>query len=566
MFKSITAPLMMMRFKGAVYERGDEGFDSRAYQYATTSYKDTGSMSPAFIVYAQSDADVISAIQLAKQYKIALAVRTGGHQYCGASSTSGKNLQLDLSKTYTTVEWEDPEANDHTVVTVGVSTSLGALNSMLKDHKRFVPTGQCSYVNVGGHCQTGGYGTSARGFGLFADHIQKLRIITADKEQPEFRWIHRHSESEEEKELFYSVLGGSPGNFGVISHVTLQVHKDQDHPLSRGFRGQVPYDRVVLKKLLDLVLEMGDDENFPADYDLCITMMSERPAQYADNPEEAKIIIFAQWANLEGAGQVYDPAFFKKVIDALGGPGNMNPHEKVLLEDVPMPMSTLCNHWVFPIVREFQLPYIKNVKASDLPSSELRARNYTEWVTERIDKIEANTKTTECYLAHQFAYSGGRQSRMARNGDDGLTSFSWRDMSFIFVLDVFYSGKKPKVRERARLYQEETEREGLGEKGKISNQDRRLLWGSQDRDLHAARKYYYDEAPTKYDRLAANKARFDPLNVFTANKFSVRGKAPEKEEPKSEAVFTKAATRFWRTVTGAPEKKSENRGEDLTAL
>ncbi|KAF9574462.1 hypothetical protein EC968_006446 [Mortierella alpina] len=555
----------MFNFQGAVYERGDEGFDSRAYQYATTSYSKTGSMNPAFILYAQNDTDVIGAIQVAKQQKIAIAVRTGGHQYCGASSTSGKNLQLDLSETYTTIEWEEPEANDHTIVTVGVSTSLGSLLSRLKEYRRFVPTGQCSYVHVGGHCQTGGYGTSARGFGLFADHIQKLRIITADKEQPEFRWIHRHSDSEEEKELFYSVLGGSPGNFGVVSHVTLRVHRDEDHPLSRGFRGYIRYSRAVLKQLLDLSLEMGNDEDFPADYDMCITMSSERPAEYADTPEDAKIIIFAQWANLEGAGQVYDPTFFKKVLAVIGGHGSMSPHDKVLLEDEETPMSTLCNHWVFPIVREFQLPYIKNVKLSDLPSSELRARNFTEWVTERIDRIEANSKGTGCYLSVQFAYGGGRHSRLAHNGDDGLTSFSWRDSSFLLVFDVFYNGRKPKVKEFARQYQRETELEEHGEGGKFSNQDRRLLWGSQDSDLHATREYYYDEAPTKYERLATNKTRFDPLDVFTANKFSVRGKVPGEGADKP-AGLTKAATKLWRAITSAPGKTSGDRGEDLTEV
>ncbi|KAF9292308.1 hypothetical protein BGZ68_008273 [Mortierella alpina] len=563
MFNAITIALMMFLFKGAVYERGSEGFDCRAYQYATTSYKDTGSMDPAYIVYAQNDNDVISAVKLARDYSIAIAIRTGGHQYCGASSTSGKNIQLDLSKTYPTVEWEDPEDNDYTLVTFGVSTSLGVLNSKLKEHGRFVPTGQCSYVNLGGHCQTGGYGASARSFGLLSDHIQKLRIVTADKEVPEFRWIHRHSDSEEEKELFHSVVGGSPGNFGVISHVTLQVHKDEDHPLSRGVRGRIPYSREVLKQLLDLVLEMGDDEDFPADYDVVITMTSERPAQYADNPEDAKIIIFAQWANLEGADQVYDPTFFKKLIDISSSNGAISPHDRVLLQDESMLMSDLNNHWIIPIVREFQLPYIKNVKVSDLPSSELRARKYTEWITERVDMVEANTKATECYLVHQFSYGGGRHSRFAHNGDDGLTSFSWRDTSFIFVLDVFYNGEKPKVREFARKYQRETELEAIGEEGKFSNQDRRLLWGSQDTNLHAARKYYYDEAPTKYDRLAANKARFDPLDVFTPNKFSVQAAG---KEGALAARFKKAVISLWQTITGAPDWTSGGRGEGSTEL
>ncbi|KAF9958548.1 hypothetical protein BGZ72_000217, partial [Mortierella alpina] len=123
----------------------------------------------------------------------------------------------------------------------------------------------------------------------------------------------------------------------------------------------------------------------------------------------------------------------------------------------------------------------------------------------------------------------------------------------------------PKVRKRAEQYQKENELEGIGEGGKFSNQDRRLLWGSQDRNLHAARKYYFDEAPTKYERLATNKARFDPLGVFTANDFSVRAKAPGKEAAK-EAAFKKAAIRLWRTIAGGPEKRNENREEDLAAL
>ncbi|KAF9927822.1 hypothetical protein BGZ67_007306 [Mortierella alpina] len=558
MFNAITIALMMVLFKGAVYERGSEGFDCRAYQYATTSYKDTGSMDPAYIVYAQSDNDVISAIKLARNHSIAIVF---GQEVI--STVARRRPRLDLSKTYPTVEWEDPEDNDYTVVTFGVSTSLGLLNSQLKEHGRFVPTGQCSYVNLGGHCQTGGYGASARSFGLLSDHIQKLRIITADQDEPKFRWIHRDSESEEEQELFYSVVGGSPGNFGVISHVTLQVHRDEDHALSRGVRGRIPYDRGVLKQLLDLVLEMGDEDDFPADYDVVITMTSERPAQYADKPEDAKIVIWAQWANLEGAGQVYDPTFFQRLIGiaSSGGNSSMTPHETVLLQEEPMLMSELTNHWIIPIVREFQLPYIKNVKLSDLSSSELRANHYTDWVTQRVDMIEANTQATECYLVHQFSYGGGRHSRFARNGDDGQTSFSWRDSSFLFVLDVFYNGEKPKVREFAKQYQKETELEALGEEGKFSKQDRRLLWGSQDRNLHAARQYYFDEAPTKYERLAANKARFDPRDVFTPNAFSVQ--APRKEGAMVAGV-KKAVTKLWQAIIDAPGKRSGDRGGEAT--
>ncbi|KAF9309989.1 hypothetical protein BG003_009061 [Podila horticola] len=512
---------MDLQFQGATYQRGDEGYDFHVYQYASTSYKDVGNINPSFIVYAQDDADVVTAIKFAKAKGVAVAVRTGGHHYSGASSTNSNNLQLDLSRTYTDMKWEDAE---YTLVTFGVSTPLGEFNKKLREHGRFVPTGQCSYVNLGGHCQSGGYGTLARGFGLFSDHIQKFRIITADAEEPTPKWVSRDSQMEEEQQLFYSVIGGSPGNFGVVTDVTLKVHKDEDHRLSRGFRGEVPYSRVVLKHLLDIMLEMGDADDFAADYDFCLTMTSERPPQHSDKPSRARIVIFAQWANLGGPNQVYNPAYFQKIIQAVGGRGRMDPYEGVLMEDKEAPMSELCSHWIFPIVREFQLPYLKNVRLSDYSSEKLRANKWTEWVTGRIDEIEANTQTTECYLSCQFQYCGGRNSRFRTQGDDYVTSFSWRDSTIISILDVFYNGDKPAAKEKAKLYQKINEEEGQGEKGYFSCEDRRLLWGSGDLDLHAAQQYYYDTSPEKYDRLCANKKKFDPNGVFTPNAFCVGGK------------------------------------------
>src|SRR5882762_6714273 len=70
------------------------------YQYATSSYEDDNRMSPALLIQPSSKEDIALTLKYAKAQKIAVAVRTGGHQYCGASSTLAPNIQLDLRSSF----------------------------------------------------------------------------------------------------------------------------------------------------------------------------------------------------------------------------------------------------------------------------------------------------------------------------------------------------------------------------------------------------------------------------------------------------------------------------------
>jgi FAD/FMN-containing dehydrogenase len=54
-------------------------------------------MAPGAIVYVAGDDDIQLAIQYAREHDLGVAVRSGGHQYLGASSTTGGNIQIDLS-------------------------------------------------------------------------------------------------------------------------------------------------------------------------------------------------------------------------------------------------------------------------------------------------------------------------------------------------------------------------------------------------------------------------------------------------------------------------------------
>ncbi len=89
-----------------------------------------------------------------------------------------------------------------------------------------MPHGTCGTVHLGGHVQTGGYGTTYRAFGLLGEHVVSFILFTADGAR---RTITQQSNPE----LFFAVLGGIPGNFGILTRVTLRVHLDRDHPHAR---------------------------------------------------------------------------------------------------------------------------------------------------------------------------------------------------------------------------------------------------------------------------------------------------------------------------------------------
>ncbi|CAG8668777.1 17641_t:CDS:2, partial [Racocetra fulgida] len=491
-------------FKGKVIKRGDADYEAQSYQYASSSYLDEGIIQPAVIIKAADDSDVIKAIRYARDKKIAVAVRTGGHQFSGASSTNGKNIQLDLSQTY-----KDFKCDNENCTT---------FNSKLREKNRFVPHGQCQYVNMGGHIQTGGYGQLTRSFGLLSDHVIKFRLITANGQ---VQWVRRNFD--QDQDLFFAVLGGSPGNFGVLTHVTLDVFRDEDYPNSRGLRAEYPYSRQRLKALLDIMVEMVEDENFPADYDYCITVSSEPKFDtmeltydmiYDHGPSVVAwpptIVVFAQWANLQGHQQSYNSNFINK-IRQVAGKGIIQVSDKE-----HTPMSTLTGHWFFPITREFKYPYVKRVYASNSSAQRLKKFGWTDWITGR---IEDGAKWKNLKLNAQFQHFGGINSKFYQNGKNSPTLFSWRDTRIYCLLNAFYHVY---LHEQAIKWQQGND-EGVGKpESPFCEQDHRLLWGSFNLDLSATQQYYYDQQPEgKYDRLCNIKKLNDPLGVFTPNRFCI---------------------------------------------
>jgi FAD/FMN-containing dehydrogenase len=131
------------KFKGEVFIRSDGPSDSaynlRAYQYATSS--NPGKGGPDMIVYAKNEpthSDIRAAIQYAKANNISVAVRSGGHQYLGFSSTTGRNIQLDMSE-YNQSDFNSDKKQP--TLTLGVAWRIKEINELCKKLKVFYAHG-----------------------------------------------------------------------------------------------------------------------------------------------------------------------------------------------------------------------------------------------------------------------------------------------------------------------------------------------------------------------------------------------------------------------------------------
>ncbi|MCJ1360213.1 MAG: hypothetical protein MMC33_010216 [Icmadophila ericetorum] len=509
---------------GAQYLRGTPEYPDERYQYATSTHGVDHDMNPALIVQPLNKDDIALVLQYAKANNIAVATRTGGHQYSGASSTAAPNIQLDLN---TTFQGPDDrvifEKGDKTFLRTSISWSLGDFNAYLGKNNVFLPHGQCTHVHIGGHVQTGGYGQLGRSFGLLGDYVLSLEIVDYDGNIKE---ITKKSNSE----LFYAFLGGSPGNLGVLTHLTLEVNRNSDYQGSRGMKVLYLYNVDILKRLLTILAKMSDDPDVPRNYDFCVSVLSssfrlsdlwhkpdldekmklEHPELYGPdgNPFWPRsIIVYAQWVPFS-KNDVYDPKWFDQfrkdafLID--GGD--------------PEPMSTLTAQWIFRNTREFKHPYVKRTYATK--STTLVQDGWVDWVAERIDTL-VRPDNNGLWLSAQLQCFGGKFSKFTTNANNG-TSYSWRDSTLVCTLDCFYDETDPDALNRAQDWQRGNDEEGVGPNGIFSKQDRRVLWGSYGSyDLDSVWMCYYEDRE-KYERLGKTRAVADPYGTFTPNTFAVK--------------------------------------------
>lgn len=521
--------------------------------YATSSHQIDHDMFPGLIALPKNDQDIQNALKFARDNDMVVSVATGAHQYSGACSTHRRGIQLKLGSTYKgpqdliVLPAPTPPNEDKTWVYASVSHSLGEFNAFLKANKLFVPHGQCVSVHLGGHGQTGGYGQLGRSFGLLGDHIRMVRLIAHDGTIKEVT-------AASEPELFWAILGGSPGNFGVITHYVIEVHRDADHDFLQtgarphGVKGVWLYSESTVKLLLEEVAAMAEDVDIARNFDLCVSVLSssfqilkllpeltdnlgsitsriaEAIGVNADMKWPACIVLYAQWVPMDAEDR-YTPkvdAWFEKFRRF----DHFLKYWCLSFNELVQPMSAMTGDWIFRRKREFDHPFEKRTYLTD--STTLLRDGWAGVVAERISQvivpsIEHFALWDKCYTSVQIQCFGGKNSKFRTNRDNG-TAYSWRDSSVCATMDCFYEdGDEGKA--LAKGWQAGNDKVMIGPDSTFSKQDKRVLWGSYgDWDMDKTWMFYHEDE-AKYEKLGRQRHLADPEGLFTPNPFCVRAKA-----------------------------------------
>jgi FAD/FMN-containing dehydrogenase len=196
---------LRMTFRGGLLAPQDDGYhQARVVQNALTDRR------PGLIVQCSGTADVIDAVNLARQQQLLTAVRGGGHSIAGYG-VCDDGLMVDLSAMRGV--WVDPDAR---VVRVQGGATWGDVDRETQAFGLAVPGGIVSTTGVAGLTLGGGIGWLHRAYGLACDNLRSVEIVTADGQ------LRRASESEN-PDLFWAVRGGG-GNFGVVTTFEFTAH------------------------------------------------------------------------------------------------------------------------------------------------------------------------------------------------------------------------------------------------------------------------------------------------------------------------------------------------------
>lgn len=220
---------------GQVVTRDDPGYDESREVYNAMIDK-----RPLAVVRCTGNADVVAAVNFARDNQLPLAIRGGAHSVPGFG-TCDDGVVIDLSGLRDVSV--DPDAR--TARAQGGST-WADFNDATHIEGLATTGGVISTTGVTGLTLGGGIGYLARGTGLSCDNVLSADVVTADGRSV-------RASADEHPDLFWALRGGG-GNFGVVTALEFALT-----PIREIYGGPILFDIEATPDLLRFYREFIAD-------------------------------------------------------------------------------------------------------------------------------------------------------------------------------------------------------------------------------------------------------------------------------------------------------------------
>ncbi len=441
--------------RGLVLQPGDDGYDeARAIWNALIDRR------PALIVQPTGAADVVDAVNFAREHDLVLSIKGGGHNVAGNAVNDG-GIVIDLSQ----MRGVHVDPSTKTVRAQGGAT-LGDMDRETQLFGLAVPAGVVSTTGIAGLTLHGGAGHLRRKHGLSIDNLLSVDIVTADGEL-------RRASATENEDLFWAVRGAG-SNFGVVTSFEFQAHPVGPMVMVGAVFYPLEDAKSILPAWRDYMASAPDELSSVA---ICWSVPPHEPFPPEHHGSPVVVVAGAYAGAVEDGEPVVQPLreLGEPLIDLSG----------------PWPWLGLQSGFdaLFP---KGGLYYWKSRALAEL--SEAAIDEIAEFASRRPSPL------TDIILWHQ----GGAMSRV----DEASTAYGGRDAAFLVTGEVNWTD--PAQNDEGIAFG----REFWAAMGKHSTGGLYLNFAGLGEEKEELVKAGYG---ANYERLTELKAKYDPENLFRMN-------------------------------------------------
>jgi len=211
------------RFSGQLLQPTDAG-----YEDARRVHNGLIDKRPMLVARCRNVADIVDAVNLARDNNLEVAVKGGGHNVAGRGTIDG-GLLIDLSL----MRGVHVDPKNRTARAQGGST-WGEYNRETQLHGLASTGGVISTTGVGGLTLGGGLGWLMGKYGMAIDNLRSAQVVTADGTVVT-------ASKDENADLFWGIRGGG-GNLGIAASFEFDVH--EVGPIVTGGLAAHPFEKA----------------------------------------------------------------------------------------------------------------------------------------------------------------------------------------------------------------------------------------------------------------------------------------------------------------------------------